>query len=341
MGLSLADYVAFTVALTLASVVLGLVVSTLIVWRRSDDRMALLVALFLVTLSSFNVMFNVSASSSPWQVPNECLSFLFGTLFPLVLALFPTSQFVPRWMCWPVIVFLVVQIPFTFLQGIAALQISAVSLGFLVSISMCAILVVVQWYRYQRISSPLERQQTKWVVFGFAVFVISDFIGIVPDLLFPVTVSPGSLYLPVYSAVEGILILLIPLSFGFAMLRSRLWEIDAIINRALVYGLLTTTVVLVVSTLIVASLAVPLRRHMQALVDRRFYRSKYNAAQVVTRFSATLHNEVDLNQLCEQLLAVVQETMQPAHISLWVRQPERANTPSLHLNTLPAADPRK
>jgi len=265
-------------------------------------------------------------------------------------------------MCWPVIVFLVVQIPFTFLQGIAALQISAVSLGFLVSISMCAILVVVQWYRYQRVSSPLERQQTKWVVFGFAVFVISDFIGIVPDLLFPVTVSPGSLYLPVYSAVEGILVLLIPLSFGFAMLRSRLWEIDAIINRALVYGLLTTsllalylvlvfggqyllaslfgknnTVVLVVSTLIVASLAIPLRRHMQALVDRRFYRSKYNAAQVVTRFSATLHNEVDLNQLCEQLLAVVQETMQPAHISLWVRQPERANTPSLHLNTLPAA----
>jgi hypothetical protein len=96
-------------------------------------------------------------------------------------------------------------------------------------------------------------------------------------------------------------------------------------------------VVLVVSTLIVASLAIPLRRRMQALVDRRFYRSKYDAARVVARFSETLRHEVDLNQLCEQLLAVVQETMQPAHVSLWIRKPERTNTPSLQVSTLPPA----
>jgi hypothetical protein len=361
-GLFPGVFIAYTVALTCVLMVVCLVVSMVIVWRRTDDRMAFIVALFLVTLSPFNVMFNVSESPSPWQVPNECLSFLFITLLPLILALFPNGHFAPHWMRWPVFAFLVVQIPFTFLPGLAALQISAVSLGFLVNIGICALLVVVQWYRYRRVSSPLERQQTKWVIFGFAVFVTSEFLGIVLYLLFPAASAPGSLYLPTLSATAGILVFLIPLSFGFAMLRSRLWEIDVIINRALVYGAFTlslaliyvgliiglqalfrgfisqnNSVAIVLSTLAIVAVFQPLRRRIQRMIDRRFYRSKYDAAKTLTAFSATLRNEVDLEQLNEQLLAVVQETMQPAHISLWIRQPERANTPSLHLNTLPAA----
>jgi len=293
------------------------------------------------------VMFNVSSSSSTWQVPNECLSFLFVTLLPLILALFPSGHFVPRWMRWPVFVLLVVQAPSTFFQPVASLQISSVSLGFLVNISVCAILIVMQWYRYRHVSSPLERQQTKWVVFGFAVFVISDLIGVVPYLLFPAAASPDSLYLPAYSAIEGILILFIPLSFGFAMLRSRLWEIDTIINRTLVYGVLTVSlaliyvglifvlqallrgfisqnnsVAIVISTLAIIALIQPLRRRIQRTIDRRFYRSKYDAAKTLATFSATLRQEVDLEQLSEQLLTVIQETMQPAHVSLWLRPPE-------------------
>jgi len=250
-------------------------------------------------------------------------------------------------MRWPVIAFLIMQAPFTFVQGLATLQVSAVSLSFLMSIGVCAILVVVQWYRYQRVSSPLERQQTKWVVFGFAVFIISDLIGIVPFLLFPVTASPDSLYLPAYAAVEGILVLFIPLSFGFAMLRSQLWEIDVFINRTLVYGILTASlaliyiglifglqallgglisqnnsVAIVLSTLAIVALFQPLRRRIQRTIDRRFFRSKYDAAKTLATFSATLRNEVDLEQLGEQLLAVVQETMQPSHVSLWLRPPE-------------------
>jgi hypothetical protein len=87
--------------------------------------MAFIVALFLVTLSPFSVMFNVSASPSQWQVPNECLSFLFVILLPLILALFPSGHFVPRWMRWPVIAFLVVQAPFTFF--LRALRIASYS----------------------------------------------------------------------------------------------------------------------------------------------------------------------------------------------------------------------
>jgi len=343
-------YTAYRVTLTLALMMVCVVLSTLIIWRRSRDRMALIVALFLVTLAPFAVMLNVSASPSPWQVPNECLSFLFVALFLLVFSLFPTGQFVPRWMRWIIIVFLTLQVPFTFFPTLAALQFSAVSLGFLVSpVGELAILVVVQLYRYRRVSSPLERQQTKWVVFGFAVPITFMVIGIVPYLIFQVLAVPGSLYLPAYAAVQDFLFLLIPLSFGFAMLRSRLWEIDVLINRTLVYGTLTVIltgiyvglviglsallrsiishdsgVAIVISTLAIAALVQPLRRRIQRIIDRRFYRSKYDAAKIVAAFSSTLRQEVDLDQLREELLAVVQETMQPSHISLWLRPTEPA-----------------
>ncbi len=341
MGLFPDVYTAYAVTLTLALTMVCLVVSTVIIWRRSDDRMALIVALFLVTLAPSAVMFNVSASPSPWQVPNEFLSFLFQALFLLVFSLFPTGQFVPRWVRWIIIVFLTLLIPFTFSPALNGF------LGFLEFLGGLAIVVVVQLYRYRRLSSPLERQQTKWVVFGFAVLITVYVLGIVPYLIFPVAASPGSLYLPAYAAVQDFLLPLIPLSFGFAMLRYRLWEIDVLINRTLVYGALTVIlagvyvglviglsallrgiishdsgVTIVLSTLAIAALFQPLRRRIQRIIDRRFYRSKYDAAKTVAAFSTALRQEVDLDQLREQLVAVVQETMQPSHVSLWLRPPE-------------------
>jgi hypothetical protein len=146
--------------------------------------------------------------------------------------------------------------------------------------------------------------------------------------------------------VLQVFVLLIPLSIALAILRSRLWEIDIIIHRTLVYGTLTgilllvyaglvialqsllrgilnqnNDVAIVASTLAIAALAQPLRRSIQNVIDRRFYRRKYDASKTLADFSATLRHEVDLNQLSEQLVAVVQETMQPTHISLWVRTP--------------------
>jgi hypothetical protein len=349
MGLSPGDHTAYTVAFTLASMVVCLVVSTLIVLRRSDDRMALLVALMLVTAGPFAATISVSASPSPWQVPNEYLSFLYLALFLLVFALFPTGQFVPHWMRWPTVVFLAGQFLFTvFSDALTTLNIYAVSLlGFLVFLGEAAILVVVQLYRYRRVSSPRERQQTKWVVFGFAVPITVFVIGIVPSLMFPVLAGPGSLYLPAFAAVQDFLVLLNPLSFGFAMLRSRLWDIDVLINRTLVYGALTVSltgvyvgliiglqallrgiisqdnsVAIVLSTLAIYFLFQPLRRRIQRIIDRRFYRRMYDAAKTLAAFSATLRNELDLATLSEHLRAVVQETMQPSHVSLWLRPPE-------------------
>jgi hypothetical protein len=245
-------------------------------------------------------------------------------------------------------VLLAVQVPISFLQVAPLLPNNPVSqLGYLVFLVEAAILVIVQLYRYRRVSSPLERQQTKWVVFGLAVPITVLVLLTVLDLIFPVLASPSPLYPLAFNVVGTSWPLFFPLSFGFAMLRNRLWDIDILINRTLVYGTLTaslalvyvslviglqallrgiisqdSSVAIVLSTLAIAALFQPLRRRIQRIIDRRFYRSKYDTAKTVAAFSATLRQEVDLDQLREHLLAVVQETMQPAHVSLWLRPPE-------------------
>src|SRR6266852_7206265 len=170
IGLSLGDYAAYTVALTLATMVMCLVVSTVIVWRRSDDRMAFLVALMLVTIGPISETSALKLIPSPWQVPTACLYFLALSLVVLVFLLFPTGQFVPRWTRWTLVVFLIGQVPYTFFPHAPfTLNTHADALGYLMLLGEVAILVVVQLYRYRRVSSPLQRQQTKWVVFGIAI----------------------------------------------------------------------------------------------------------------------------------------------------------------------------
>jgi len=359
MGLSIGAYAAIIVALTLAEVFVCLVVSTLIILRRSHDRMAIIVALMLVTLGPTMSTTALLQSPSPWQVPNECLTFLSSTLLLLVFLLFPSGQFVPPWTRWILVVFLVGQVSLFFpVAAVPLLPNNPVSrLGYLVFLVEAAILVVVQLYRYRRVSSPLQRQQTKWVVFGIAVPITVIVLLTVLYLMFPVLSSPGSLYPLANSVVGTCWPLFFPLSFGFAMLRSRLWEIDVLINRTLVYGTLTVIltgiyvglviglsallrsiishdsgVAIVLSTVAIYFLFQPLRRRIQQVIDRRFYRRKYDAAKVVAAFSATLRQEVDLEQLREQLVAVVQETMQPTSVSLWLcqsHQEKRAGVPFL------------
>jgi hypothetical protein len=368
MGVSLDAYVVYTVALTLAVLVVCLAVSAVIVWRRPADRMAFLVALMLVTLGPVVETTAVPQRPSAWQVPNECLMLLFLALFLLVFSLFPTGQFVPRWTRWLFVVFLVVQVPLAFWQTGPLIPNSPGSQpGWLVSVGEIATLAFVQLYRYRRVSSPRERQQTKWVVFGLAVPITVAVSMSMPYLVFPALASPGSLYPLMYNQVSIGLSLSISLSFGFAILRSRLWEIDTLINKALVYGLLTgllaalyagliialesladvmsggqaseQPLVLVVSTLVIAALFLPLRRRIQAIIDHRFYRKKYDVEKTLAAFSASLRNQVDLEQIQEQLLAVVQGTMQPASVSLWLRQPERPHTASAHRYWLISSGP--
>jgi hypothetical protein len=143
----------------------------------------------------------------------------------------------------------------------------------------------------------------------------------------------------------------VPISIGIAISRYRLYEIDTLINRTLVYGGLTATLALVyfggvtaaeavfrgltgqehqpqiavvVSTLVIAALFIPLRHRIQRFIDRRFYRRKYDATKTLETFAAKLRDETDLNALRDDLLGVVRETMQPAYVSLWLR-PDKAS----------------
>jgi hypothetical protein len=180
--------------------------------------------------------------------------------------------------------------------------------------------------------------------------VLGSISIIVASKFLPHAQSPGTWVFLVGNTVLYLFGAFIPLSIASAILRSRLWDIDVLINKALVYGTLTvllalvyvglviglgslvrlftgqllqSPIVIVASTLAIAALFQPLRHRIQQIIDRRFYRRKYDSAKTLEAFSATLGNEVDLGQLREHLLNVVQETMQPAHVSLWLRSSQR------------------
>jgi hypothetical protein len=346
LGLSVGTYATLNLALTLASAFICFAVSVVIFWRRSDDWMALLVALGVVALGTVTATSVLQASYSPWQVLAIVMDVLGYGMFFLGCSLFPNGRFVPRWTRW--------LLPCWVGSGTAYLFFRDISFVYLVHnlvwLAEVILLVIALLYRYHYASSPLQRQQTKWAIFGTCVAGIIAVGLIIPTLLFPSLWQAGSYYRLLSEPAYIVVVLIIPISFGLAILRYRLWDIDIIIRRTLVYGALTVIltavyvglviglqallrgiinqgsgVAIIISTLAIAALFRPLRRRIQRIIDRRFFRSKYDAAKTVVAFSATLRNEVDLEQLREHLLAVVQETMQPSHVSLWLRPPEQAS----------------
>jgi len=346
-GLSLGEYVAFNVALILMATLLSYAVALLLVLRRSDDWMALLVALMLVYFVPGSITNTVVLSQ--WMGPAfaSILSTISGQLSLLLLVLvfylFPNGRFVPRWTRWVMMVFIGVSLLFLIFPYTSTTWLNVVAgvlyLGALIS------LIIAQIYRYRRVSSPLQRQQTKWVVYSLTMTVLLVVgISVLLQLLVPALGQAGSLPASISTSVGNLLFLPLPLAFGIAILRYRLYDIDVLINRTLVYGTLTVlltavyvglviglqallrglisqdnSVAVVISTLAIAALSHPLRKRIQKVIDRRFYRRKYDATKTLAAFSATLRHEVDLDQLREELLAVVQETMQPSHVSLWLR----------------------
>jgi hypothetical protein len=354
LGFSPGAYAIYTLTLVIVFGLVWLVSALVIFWRKSDDWMVLLFALMFVLLGTAEVTEVVEASHSAWQLPAVILNELAYGLLYLVFSLFPNGRFVPRWMRWLLLGYL----PYSVLHGSLFFSNSLVQLGRypvlfnLLFFIFFACIVGAQVYRYRRVSSPVQRQQTKWVVFATAVTIIVGLGLIGPALLLP-SLSPP--YILLAETVSTLFAPIIPISVGMAILRYRLWEIDTIINKALVYGTLTvmlaviyaglviglqtllrlflgqeaqSSVVIVGSTLAIAGMFQPLRFYIQKLIDRRFYRRKYDAAKTLEAFSATLRSEVDLSQLREHLLNVVQETMQPAHVSLWLRKNEQRSKPN-------------
>jgi hypothetical protein len=192
------------------------------------------------------------------------------------------------------------------------------------------------------------RQQLK--VFAFflvtigTVFMLFELIG---QLLYPSVDLFGLLDGWLYAALLVLLWVGYPVAIGVSVLKYRMYDVDVVIRKTLVYSILTALLALIyfggvvlvqqltrsitassdlaiaVSTLIIAALFFPLRRRVQNAIDRRFYRRKYDAAKTLAAFSTTVRDEVELDKLTTELLTVVQETMQPASVSLWLKQGER------------------
>lgn len=336
LHLSVTAVAGFLATLTVAISVLYWVVGLLIFWRKSQEWVGLIFSLICVLVGAIGIFGFVASAQTPQFVQfvtNITISVLnvVGLVFFFI---FPTGRFTPRW-TWAAFVLVVLLNRLPFLPP-----------G--VSLLMYPIMVGVQVYRYVCVYDVVQRQQTKWFVFGIGVSFSFLVIYSVLGALVPGLSTPDSWY-QLLNVLPWLLIwVLLLLSMSVAILRYRLWDIDVIINRTLVYGTLTALLVglyvglilalqalfqgvfkqnndvaIVVSTLVIAALVQPLHHCIQQIIDRRFYRRKYDARRIIANFSATLRGEVELTELSEQLVAVVEETMQPAHVSLWLNSPRQ------------------
>src|SRR5829696_3445742 len=291
--------------------------------------------------------FGESGTLLPWMAlvcSRRGSTFFFTTPTIALFVLFPDGGFVPRWARWLILFSIPLSVAMIF-------QPPAYSWALVGMIVIGAVYAQVYFFFY--VTTTTERQQTKWVLFGILLWLLLMGMLSVPytlELSFPAG-RPLPWWTLITSAVWWLALVIVPLSLSIAVLRYRLYDIDVFINRTIVYVSLTLMLglvylgsvvtlqyafraltgqveqpqlAIVVSTLVIAALFHPLRRRIQSFIDRRFYRRKYDAAKTLEAFSARLRDETDLEALNGELVAVVRETMQPEHVSLWLR-PETAS----------------
>jgi hypothetical protein len=353
LGVSLDVYSAYVFALDLVVAFGFCAVGAVIFWQKSREAGALFVSFALMVFGlTWPDTFDSALYHPLWGNLAGFLTQLgLASLFAFFF-IFPDGRFVPRWSWWVVLLLFAMPVLYVlFPRSILVEPPMAANLLIFLGLWVCCALAQV--YRYGWVSGPVGRQQTKWVVFGVTVCVALLIGFLLPVVFFPVLTRPGvvSLVLNLTGLTIGgsLGLLLIPLSIGAAILRYRLYDIDVIINRALVYGSLTLALALVyfgvvvgtqaafrtltgqeqqpqlavvASTLVIAVLFTPMRHRIQAFIDRLFYRKKYDAAKTLEGYSHRLRDEVDLENLAGELVAVVEQTIQPAHVSLWLRDTE-------------------
>jgi len=327
---------------------------SLILWRQGPSRIGLAVslAMLVIPITLITDPDNLYTTYPNLRIPSLLLSTIGSAFLMLFLYLFPNGRIYPRWAAIPlagaILAWLIIHTLEIFRFGPQTTQISFWQLAF---IFLTLLGCVFQVFRYMWDSTPVERQQTKWTMLGFLVFIIGFpfwfiffgdteyFLPGTPRLLG----SLGGWLLTLLTALA------LPITLAIAILRYRLWDIDVIIRRTLIYGGLTASLALVyfgsvvliqglfvavsgqqsavavvISTLFIAALFTPLRRRIQNDIDRRFFRKKYDAEKVVAAFGSSLREEVDLDDLQDHIVAVVEQTLQPEHASLWLRNPEKS-----------------
>jgi hypothetical protein len=357
MGLSRESYSALKFFWQLPNPIVWGGLGLLIFLRKSNDRGALILSAMMVGIGMATSIptwreFDAAYPGWSWLVPivafvgNLCIfSFFF---------VFPTGRYVPRWTVGLALVLSAFNIltSYDFALPVSVVLSGKISDLFFPVFALASLagITLAPVYRYRRVSTPIEREQIKWVVFtivvAFVCFVATaSTVFLVPDGNPEQDVSFTTLFIQPLGWVGALL--LIPLSIAVSIFRYRLFDIDVIIRRTVTYALVTALLVIVffgsvillqqifsgitgsgqdeivtvLSTLAIAALFVPLRRRIQNLIDRRFNRNRYDAQQVLHDFANTVRDETDLGKLTARLMQVVDETMQPRSVSLWLKNP--------------------
>lgn len=326
-------------------------VSLIIFWRRSDDWMALYIALLLVMLvtslsPAFSVLSRVVGLTSPLGV---CITLLHLLSFSSVIfffALFPDGRFVPGWTRWMTLAYLAWQVPLC-LPSTSPFSLVHWPPLLLASLLLCLILGCgfAQLYRYRHVSTAIQRQQTKWVVFGMLMGTFFDAANLLPPLIWPALSQPGpaqALYAILNEVTFPLVLLLVPITIGVAVLRYRLWDIDLLINRTLVYGLLTASfiglyllVVALLGTLftvlgnlplsllatgLVAVLVQPLHRRLQRAVNRLMFGERDDPYRVLARLGRRLEATLATDSLLPTIVQTVAQALKLPSVAITYKQ---------------------
>jgi hypothetical protein len=341
------DTLAFRV-IEFTTPIVYLVAGILLFWRLGRYKMAWLTSLSMITgvpstSAPLLSLGNLYPHWYPWMALLQTVGF---TLFVIYFYVFPDGRFKPTWTRAAALAMLLFALTYPFCPACNPFATrSFVPIWILSGFMLLGL--IAQIYRYRHLSTPTQRQQTKWVVLGFMLLLVGTLAILWPRILLPsVTFSGtlGELYDILFIPLIFLIQLIVPATFLLAITRSRLWDVDIIIRKTLQYSLLTGLLVLLyvalvvlvqllfgqaindspllltLSTLLILALFNPLRRWAQEVIDRRFYRLAYDAQQVLENFAQTARDETDRETLKVELLKVVQETMQPENMSIWLKQ---------------------
>lgn len=325
--------------------------AVLLFWRKSADWIgyfASLAFLFIGTIFYSDYPRALVRQTPALEPVNTVLTALAIALFILLFYLFPDGRFVPRRLAAVVALFVALLLldPLLLPDGPQATSTS------LLSASIAAVGALLGFgsliYRYRYVATPFQRQQMKWVLGGFVCMFVASMEWVIFMEIFPLAPGPRRLAFIATMLPQYVLLASFPLSFVIAFQRHQLWDIDIIIRRTLQYAVVTAVLalvyfgsvillqrlftaaagadspaVIVLSTLLIAALFNPLRKRVQSAIDRRFFRRKYDAQQVLAQFGAFCRDETELAALQTGLEEVIRDTLQPEHVSVWFRSARR------------------
>ncbi|HKH57699.1 MAG TPA: GAF domain-containing sensor histidine kinase [Rubrobacter sp.] len=345
LGLSLDFYAAYAVVHDVVFAAVYVAVAVIIFWRKSDERMALLASFALLTFGTAglpNTTYALSIEYASLWWPLSLLDFLGAASFGLFLYHFPDGRFVPGWTRWPVFAWIAWQLPAYWFPSWDSFDLDGWTgwLTITVWTAFLGTMIYTQTYRYLRVSGATERQQIKWVVFGISVAALVYFgvaVGLSPFA--PAPRTPGMVvnvligYTFLYAAM-----LLVPLSIGFAILRHHLFDINLIINRTLVYGALTASVValyvlvvgalgqvlqvsgnLIVSLIATGLTAVlfqPLRIRLQRGVNHLMYGERDEPYAVLSRLGQRLEATLTPDAMLPTVARTVAEALKLPYVAI-------------------------